>query len=171
MWTRIDHGSVVGEGVLTSGFTRVDGALTCEGVSLATIVEHVGTPTYVYSASVIRDRYRRLDHSLDELPHRIHYTLKANSNRGVLRVLRELGAGVDVVSGGELFRAQRAGFKGKDILFGGVGKAEHELREALENGVLMINVESESEIRLIDQLARELQITAPIGIRVNPEVT
>src|SRR5437868_10717583 len=155
MWTRIDHGSVVGEGVLTSGFTRVDGALTCEGVSLATIVEHVGTPTYVYSASVIRDRYRRLDHSLDELPHRIHYTLKANSNRGVLRVLRELGAGVDVVSGGELFRALAAGFAPSDIIFGGVGKTERELSEALDADILFINAESETEVRAIDCLAGE----------------
>src|SRR5437868_7448491 len=171
MWTRIDHGSVVGEGVLTSGFTRIDGALTCEGVSLATIVEHVGTPTYVYSASVIRDRYRRLDHSLDALPHRIHYTLKANSNRGILRELRALGAGVDVVSGGELFRALRAGFAGPDILFGGVGKSEEEIREALRAGVLMINVESEAEIRLADRIAGEVGVKAPLGIRVNPEVT
>jgi diaminopimelate decarboxylase len=161
----------VGEGVLTSGFTRVDGALACEGVALDAVAAQVGTPAYVYSASVVRDRYRRLDAALAPLPHRIHYTLKANSNRGLLRILRELGAGVDVVSGGELFRALRAGFAGKDIIFGGVGKAEHELREALEAGVLLINAESEAEIRLLDRIARELGVVAPIGIRVNPEVT
>ena len=161
----------MGQGVLTSGFTRVDGALACEGVSLAHVAEEVGTPAYVYSASVVRDRYRRLDSALSALPHRIHYTLKANSNRGLLRVLRELGAGVDVVSGGELYRARRAGFSGSDILFGGVGKSEQEIREALHAGVLMINVESEAEIRLADKLAGELGVTASIGIRVNPEVT
>ena len=161
----------MGQGVLTSGFARVDGALACEGVSLSHVAEQVGTPAYVYSASVVRDRYQRLHAAMSPLPHRIHYTLKANSNRGLLRILRELGAGVDVVSGGELFRALRGGFTGKDIIFGGVGKAEHELREALEAGVLLINAESEAEVRLLDRVARELGVVAPVGIRVNPEVT
>ena len=119
----------MGEGVLTSGFARVDGALACEGVALERIAREVGTPTYVYSATMIRDRYSRLDSALSVLPHRIHYTLKANSNAGILRLLRELGAGVDIVSGGELYRALRAGFRGEDIVFGGVGKTERELRE------------------------------------------
>jgi diaminopimelate decarboxylase len=149
----------------------VDGTLTCEGVSLDRIAEEVGTPTYVYSTSVVRDRYQKLDAALAPMPHRIHYTLKANSNRGLLNVLRDLGAGVDVVSGGELFRAMRAGFSGKDVIFGGVGKTERELREALEAGVLLINVESEAEIRLLDRIAGQLAVTAPVGIRVNPEVT
>ncbi|MDB4888444.1 MAG: diaminopimelate decarboxylase [Gemmatimonadetes bacterium] len=161
----------MGEGVLTSGFSRVDGALACEGVSLDRIAAEVGTPAYVYSTSVVRDRYQKLDAALAPMPHRIHYTLKANSNRGLLNVLRDLGAGVDVVSGGELFRAMRAGFGGKDVIFGGVGKTERELREALEAQVLLINVESEAEIRLLDRVAGELGVTAPIGIRVNPEVT
>jgi len=161
----------VGQGVLTAGFSRVDGALVCEGVSLERLAEQVGTPAYVYSTAVVRDRYRRLDAALALLPHRIHYTLKANSNRGLLRTLRELGAGVDVVSGGELFRAQRAGFHGRDIIFGGVGKTEHELRAALEAGVLMVNAESEAEVRLLDRIAGELGMVAPVGIRVNPEVT
>src|SRR5476649_2262447 len=119
-----DCRGIVGEGVLTSGFARVDGALLCEGVPLEAVAADVGTPTYVYSAAMVRDRYARLDQALAVLPHRIHYTLKANSNAGVLRVLRELGAGVDVVSGGELYRALRAGFRGQDIVFGGVGKTE-----------------------------------------------
>jgi diaminopimelate decarboxylase len=161
----------VGEGVLTSGFSRVDGALTCEGVSLDRVAAEVGTPAYVYSTSVVRDRYQKLDAALAPMPHRIHYTLKANSNGGILRVLRELGAGADVVSGGELFRALRAGFRGSDVIFGGVGKTERELREALEAGVLLINAESEAEIRLLDRIAGELGIIAPVGIRVNPEVT
>ncbi|MEO8336579.1 MAG: diaminopimelate decarboxylase [bacterium] len=161
----------MGEGVLTAGFARVDGALACEGVSLDRIAADVGTPTYVYSTSVVRDRYAKLDAALSPMPHRIHYTLKANSNRGLLNVLRDLGAGVDVVSGGELFRAMRAGFSGKDIIFGGVGKTERELREALEAGVLLVNIESEAELRLLDRIAGELGVTAPVGIRVNPEVT
>ena len=161
----------MGEGVLTAGFTRVHGALACEGVPLDRVAEAVGTPAYVYSATVVRDRFRRLDSALAVLPHRIHFTLKANSNRGILKVLQELGAGVDVVSGGELFRAQRAGFSGRDIIFGGVGKTEREIREALVAGVLLINAESEAEVRLIDRIAGELGVTAPVGIRVNPEVT
>ena len=161
----------MGEGVLTSGFTRVDGTLTCDGVSLQGIAAAVGTPAYVYSVATVRDRFTRLDGALERLPHRVHYTLKANSNAAILRVLRELGAGVDVVSGGELYRARRAGFAGRDIIFGGVGKTEFELREALAAGVLLINVESEAEVRLLDRLAGALGVVAPIGLRVNPEVT
>ena len=161
----------MGQGVLSSGFARVDGTLACDGVPLDRIAADVGTPTYVYSAAKVRDRYTRLDEALAPLEHRIHYTLKANSNAGVLRVLRELGAGVDVVSGGELFRARKAGFEGKDIVFGGVGKTEHELREALEARVMLVNAESEAEVRTLDRIAGELGVVAPVGLRVNPEVT
>jgi diaminopimelate decarboxylase len=161
----------VGEGVLTTGFSRVDGALSCEGVALEDIARAVGTPSYVYSAAMVRDRYGRLDAAIAGLPHRIHYTLKANSNAGILRVLRELGAGVDVVSGGELHRALRLGFRGEDIVFGGVGKTERELREAVQAGVLLINAESAAEVRAISQLASEEGVEARVGIRVNPEVT
>ena len=166
------HGrGAVGESVLASGFARIDGTLACEGVPLDRIATDVGTPTYVYSAAVIRDRYTRLDAALSALPHRIHYTLKANSSRAVLKVLRELGAGVDIVSGGELHRALKAGFSGRDVIFGGVGKTEQELRQALAAGVLLINAESEAEVRLLDRIAGELGVIAPVGIRVNPEVT
>jgi diaminopimelate decarboxylase len=161
----------VGEGILTSGFSRVDGALLCEGVPLDLVAADVGTPTYVYSAAMVRDRYHRLDDALSPMAHRVHYTLKANSNAGLLRVLRELGAGVDVVSGGELYRARRAGFRGEDIIFGGVGKTDHELRDALEAGVMLINAESEAEVRQLDAIAGELGVMAPVGLRVNPEVT
>ena len=161
----------MGEGVLTSGFSRVDDALVCEGVALDGVADVTGTPVYVYSAAMIRERYRRLDGVLSPLKHRVHYTLKANSNAGILRVLRELGAGVDVVSGGELHRAVRAGFQGADIIFGGVGKTEQEIREGLQAGVLLLNAESAAEVRLIDRVAGELGVVAPVGLRVNPEVT
>jgi diaminopimelate decarboxylase len=160
----------VGEGVLTSGFARVDGVLACDGVPLDRIAGDVGTPAYVYSAATVRDRFERLDSALAGVPHRVHYTLKANSNAALLRVVRELGAGADVVSGGELFRARRAGFEGGDIIFGGVGKTERELREALQAGVMLVNVESGDEVRLLDRVARELGVVAPVGLRVNPEV-
>ena len=113
----------------------------------------------------------RLDDALSEIPHRIHYTLKANSNAGLLRLLRELGAGVDVVSGGELYRALRLGFTGDDIVFGGVGKTDRELREAVQAGVKLVNAESEAEIRALDRIAGEEGTTARVGLRVNPEVT
>jgi diaminopimelate decarboxylase len=161
----------MGQSVLTSGFARLDGALICEGVPLERLAQEVGTPTYVYSAAMVRDRYQRLDAAVAELPHRIHYTLKANSNAALLRVLRELGAGVDVVSGGELHRALRLGFRGEDIVFGGVGKTEQELREALLAGVSLVNAESEAEVRALDRIAREEGTVAHVGLRVNPEVT
>lgn len=161
----------MGEGVLTSGFARVDGVLACDGIPLDVIADDVGTPSYIYSAATVRDRFERLDGALADLPHRVHYTLKANSNAAILRVLQEMGAGADVVSGGELFRARRAGFAPSDIIFGGVGKTERELREALQAGVMLINVESGDEVRLLDRIAGELGVIAPIGLRVNPEVT
>lgn len=161
----------MGEGVLTSvGFSRAGGALQCEGVPLEVIAREVGTPAYVYSAGTIRERHARLTGALAGVPHRVHYSLKANSCRGILEVLRAEGSGVDVVSGGELFRALRAGFRGEDILFGGVGKTERELREALVARVKLINVESEAELRALSAIAVELGVTAPVGLRINPEV-
>ncbi|HYC53155.1 MAG TPA: diaminopimelate decarboxylase, partial [Gemmatimonadaceae bacterium] len=162
----------MGQGVLIAGFTRSerDGAMQCEGVPIERITRDVGTPVYIYSSAVIRDRYERLDAMLSAVPHRIHYTLKANPNRAVLRLLRELGAGVDVVSGGELKKALAAGFEGKDIIFGGVGKTEEELRDALAAKVMLINVESDAEIRMLSAIATEMKVNAPVGIRVNPEL-
>lgn len=162
----------MGEGILSTGFTRSeqDRSLHCEGVPIERIAREVGTPVYVYSAATIGDRYRRLDAMLSAVPHRVHYTLKANSNRAILRLLRELGAGADVVSAGELRKASAAGFRGDDIIFGGVGKTDDELREALQARVLLINAESEAEVRRIDELAGEMGVQAPLGLRVNPEL-
>ena len=168
----------MGQGVLTAGFARSrgvggtdgGGSLYCEGVPIDAIAADVGTPVYVYSSAVIRDRYERLHATLAAVPHRIHYTLKANSNRAILRLLRELGAGADVVSSGELRKAHAAGFTGQDIVFGGVGKTDDELRDAIAADVLLINAESAAEVRRLDALARELGKTAPVGLRVNPEL-
>ena len=160
----------MGEGVLSPGLTRADGVLQCEGVSLETLAEAAGTPSFVYSAGAIRESYERLRRALSPVPHRVHYSVKANSNLAVLRLLRELGAGVDIVSGGELFRARRAGYEGSAIVFSGVGKTAAELREALAAGVLMVNVESERELVLLDGIAGEMKRTAPVALRVNPEV-
>jgi diaminopimelate decarboxylase len=174
VWVDGEYRGVVGEGILNAevaGFERVGGVLQCEGVPLDAIAEAAGTPTYVYSANMVRARYRRLQVALGEVPHRIHYTLKANSNRGILGVLRNLGAGADVVSGGELHRALRAGFQGPDIVFGGVGKTAQELREGLEAKVLFFNVESEAELLLLDRIAAEMGVTARVSLRANPEIT
>ena len=162
----------MGQGVLTAGFTRsgTDGSLQCEGVPIEAIAAEVGTPVYVYSSAVIRDRYEKLHATLASVPHRIHYTLKANSNRAILRLLRELGAGADVVSSGELRKAEAAGFSGDDIIFGGVGKTDDELRHAIAAGVLLINAESAAEVHRLDAIAGEMNAMAPVGLRVNPEL-
>ncbi len=153
-----------------SGFTRDNGILSCDGVSLEGIADAVGTPVYVYSIAAIESQYRRLDAALGGIPHRLHYSVKASSNLAILNRLRMCGAGVDIVSGGEMYRAQAAGFSGSDIVFSGVGKTEREMKEALTLGVLMINVESEDELDVLDRVAGEVGKKAPVALRVNPEV-
>jgi diaminopimelate decarboxylase len=162
----------VGQSVLTpSGFARTaSGELVCEGVSLEAIADAVGTPTYVYSSRAIRDQYDALDRALSPVPHRVHYSMKANGNLAVLRLLQQRGAGVDIVSGGELFRAQQAGFSADSLVFSGVGKSPQELREALRAGILMFNVESFFELDQLNEIARDMGLRAPIALRVNPEV-
>ena len=152
------------------GFNREGASLVCDGVSLDMIAHDVGTPSYVYSAAAIRAQYQRLTAALEGIPHRLHYSMKANSNLAILGVLRRLGAGVDIVSGGELYRADAARFNGSDIVFSGVGKTRRELEEALNFGVLLINVESEDELELLDIIAGEKGVSAPVALRVNPEV-
>lgn len=161
----------MGQGVLTVSFQHRDGALHCEDVPAEAIAVTAGTPTFVYSAGTVRAQYRRLAAALSGCLARVHYSLKANANRAILTLLRELGSGVDVVSGGELARARRAGYAGHDIVCGGVGKTARELREALEAGVKLINVESIDELRLLDTIAGEVGTVAPVGLRVNPEVS
>lgn len=151
-------------------FARVDGVLHAESVALPRLAAAVGTPFYVYSADRIRAQLGALGTALEGIPHRIHFAMKANACRGVLDVVRAAGAGVDVVSGGELDRARRAGFGPTDILFGGVGKQAHELREALAGGIKLINVESPAELALVAEIAAALGVVAPVGLRVNPEV-
>ncbi len=160
----------MGEGVLTEAFARTGGILHCEGVPLDVIADAVGTPTYVYSADVLRRQFARLAAALAGVPHRIHFAMKANGSLGVLRTLREAGAHVDCVSSGELYRARAAGFTTDEIIFGGVGKRADEIESALEAGVACITAESEAEIELIASIARRRGIVAPVAIRVNPEV-
>jgi len=156
---------------MAAGFTRTaSGELMCDGVSLEAIASAVGTPVYVYSARAIREQYDALDHALSPVPHRLHYSMKANSNLGVLRVLQERGAGVDIVSGGELFRALHAGFSADAIVFSGVGKLPEEIRQALAAGILLFNVESIFELEQLNGIAGDMGLRAPVALRVNPEV-
>jgi diaminopimelate decarboxylase len=155
---------------LTPGFTRSGEELRCEAVSLDRIAESVGTPAYVYSAGSIRSQYSRLHGAFAAVDHRLHYSVKANSSLAILAELRKLGAGVDIVSGGELYRALTAGFSGEDIVFSGVGKDVAEMEAALNAKVLLINVESEEELIQLNDVAGRMGKRAPIALRVNPEV-
>ncbi len=161
----------MGTVVLTPVLELREGTLACEGVKLDALAEAIGTPAYVYSSATIRDQFRRLDKALSGVPHRIHYSLKANANWAILRVIRSAGGGAEVVSGGELFRALHAGFAPEDVVFGGVGKSARELGEAIDAGVRLVNVESEAELRLLDGLACERKRKIPVGLRLNPEIT
>ncbi|MEO7218268.1 MAG: diaminopimelate decarboxylase [Gemmatimonadaceae bacterium] len=155
---------------MQSGYGRVAGQLFCEGVSLESVAERAGTPTYVYSAGLIRERYERLVTALSGLPVHVHYSVKANSSLAILALFRSLGAGVDIVSGGELHRALAAGFTGSDIVFSGVGKTASELDRAVCAGVRSINVESEGELLVLQNVAIRLGLVASVALRVNPDI-
>ena len=151
-------------------FRYREGKLYCEDVDLARAAEQFGTPLYVYSASTILDHFGRLDAALTPLDHLICYAVKANSNRAVLKLLAEAGAGFDIVSGGELFRAITAGADPKKCTFAGVGKERDEIEYAIEQGVYSFNVESEAELEYIDEIAGAKNSRAPIALRINPDV-
>lgn len=144
--------------------------LYCEGVRLEEIAARVGTPAYVYSAGSITSAYRKLDKALGRQPHTICYSLKANANLSILRLLGRLGSGFDIVSVGELFRLRRAGVDTDTIVFSGVGKAREEIREALRGRVGLFNAESAAELEILASEASRAGIRAPAGIRVNPDV-
>jgi diaminopimelate decarboxylase len=151
-------------------FRYRDGHLYCEDVDLARVAEKFGTPTYVYSAGTIVDHYARLDTALQPLDHLICYAVKANSNRAVLKLLAGVGAGFDIVSGGELYRVLAAGGDRAKCTFAGVGKSREEIEYALEQRVYSFNVESEAELEQIGRIAGEKETRAPIALRVNPDV-
>jgi diaminopimelate decarboxylase len=137
---------------------------------LQAIADRIGTPTYVYSTNLIRAQYHALDDALQGIPHRICYSVKANGNLGVLRVLKQLGAGADIVSVGELRRTRAAGFAPDGIVFSGVGKTAAEIEEAIRAGVGFINIESTSELDTLVAVAKDVKLPARVGIRVNPDV-
>ncbi len=151
-------------------FYYLHGKLHCEDVDLVRVAEKFGTPTYVYSAGTILDHLTRLNGALATLDHLICYAVKANSNRSILKLLADAGAGFDIVSGGELFRVLAAGGDPAKCTFAGVGKSPEEIEYALELGVYSFNVESESELEHIDRIAGAKNLRAPIALRANPDV-
>jgi diaminopimelate decarboxylase len=151
-------------------FRYRDGHLYCEDVDLVRVAGQIGTPTYVYSAGTILDHYARLDAALSPLDHLICYAVKANSNRAILKLLADAGAGFDIVSGGELYRVLPAGGDPAKCTFAGVGKSCEEIEYALEQRVCSFNVESEAELDHIDRIAGAKETRAPIALRVNPDV-
>ena len=146
------------------------GALWAEDVPLAEIAATVGTPFYCYSTATLERHFRLFDEALAGMDHLVCYAMKAASNVAILKTLAALGAGMDVVSGGEYLRAKAAGVPGDKIVFSGVGKTEAEMRLALEGGVRQFNVESEPEMEVLNRVALDLGMVAPITVRVNPDV-
>ena len=151
-------------------FLYRDGVLHAEDVPLAEIARAVGTPFYCYSTATLTRHFRLFDEALDGMEHLVCYAMKAASNQAILRTLAGLGAGMDVVSGGEYMRARAAGVPGERIVFSGVGKTRDEMRLALEGGIRQFNVESEPEMRALSEVAVSLGVVAPITVRVNPDV-
>src|SRR5437879_8374278 len=146
------------------------GQLCCESVPLTKLADAVGTPAYVCSKAGLLASYAAYDHAFKDVPHLVCYSIKANSNLAVIATLAKAGAGADIVSGGELHRALRAGVPPKKIIFSGVGKTRDEMRDALKAEILLFNVESRSELRVLDEVAREMGVRAPVALRVNPDV-
>ena len=151
-------------------FNYHGGRLHAEDVPLARIAAEVGTPVYVYSTATLTRHFGLFQQALEWTPHLICYAVKANSNLAVLKLLGDLGAGMDVVAGGEYLRAKAAGVPGDRIVFSGVGKTLAEMRLALEGGIRQFNLESEPEMRALSDLAAGMGLRAPVALRVNPDV-
>src|SRR5687767_2107377 len=153
-----------------SGVERVKGALALDGMPLEEIARRFGTPCYAYSRAQIEAAYREFDQGLEGVDHLVCYALKANSNLAVLDILARLGAGFDIVSGGELARVLAAGARADRVIFSGVGKSEAEMRAALAAGIRCFNVESEPELERLDAIAASAGVRAPVSLRINPDV-
>ena len=151
-------------------FLYHEGILHAENVAITEIAAAVGTPFYVYSQATLMRHFRVFDEALNGMKHLICYAMKANSNIAILKILGNLGAGMDVVSGGEYLRAKAAGISGDKIVFSGVGKTREEMALAIKNGIRQFNVESEAELKVLNEVALSLGAIAPITLRVNPDV-
>ena len=153
-----------------TGFSTINGRLSADAVPLPAIAEAAGTPAYVYSASLVRERYRSFDRAFAGHPHAVHVALKANSTLAIVRLLHELGADMDANSIGEIAVARRAGVQPSEIVFAGVGKTDAELSHAIALGIKAINAESPGELERVADIARAQRTTARVALRVNPDV-
>ncbi len=151
-------------------FVYKNGELYCEGVSVKSVAERVGTPFYLYSSNTLVNHYQAFDNAFAGVPHIICFALKSNPNGAILRLLGREGAGADIVSGGELFRALRAGIDPKKVVYAGVGKRRDEIEYALKVDILMFNVESGEELLAIERAAKDMRAMARIALRVNPNI-
>ena len=151
-------------------FQYRQGELYCEGVPLSRIAKEVGTPCYVYSHHTLVRHFRVYDGAFTNIPHIVAFAMKANSNLAVLRLMAKEGSGVDIVSGGELFRALKASVPASKIVFAGVGKKPEEIREALNADILMFNVESSAELQAINDVAASMGMKARVALRINPDI-
>ncbi len=151
-------------------FVYKNGELYCEGVAVRSVAQRVGTPFYLYSSNTLMNHYRAFDSAFIDVPHIICFALKSNPNSAILRLLGKEGAGADIVSGGELFRALRAGIDTQKIVYAGVGKRRDEIEYAIKIGILMFNVESGEELIAIERAAKDMGTLARIALRVNPDI-
>ncbi len=151
-------------------FEYKDHRLHCEGIPIEEIADKVGTPCYLYSYHTLVRHFTVFNDAFGSIPHLVCYSAKANSNLAILRLFIKMGGGIDVVSGGELYRALKAGVDPKKIVFSGVGKRQDEIEYGLKSGILLFNVESLPEIETIDRVAQRVGQKAPIAIRVNPDI-
>ena len=151
-------------------FEYRQGELYCEQVPVSQIAKQVGTPCYIYSHATLIRHIRAYDSAFKNVPHLIAFAMKANSNLAILRLMAKEGSGVDIVSGGELFRALKAGVAPSKIVFAGVGKNAEEIRDALKAGILMFNIESSAEMHAIDDVAASVGKIAPVALRINPDI-
>ncbi len=151
-------------------FHYQDNRLYCENVSIDDIARKVGTPCYIYSHKTLIRHFQAFDQAFDAIPHTIAYAMKANSNIAILRLMAMEGSGADIVSGGELFRAMKAGVPSNKIVFAGVGKSGDEIAQSLKADILMFNVESAGELQLINEVAGKVGIRARVALRINPDI-
>lgn len=151
-------------------FEYQQGELYCEQVPVSRIAKQVGTPCYVYSHATLVRHIRAYDRAFEGIPHLIAFAMKANSNLAILRLMAKEGSGVDIVSGGELFRALKAGVPASKIVFAGVGKSAEEIRDALKADILMFNIESSAEMLAINDVAASVGTVAPVALRINPDI-
>ena len=151
-------------------FIYIGSELYCEKTPVRKIAQEVGTPVYIYSASTLRNHYQAFDAAFAGIPHIVCFAVKANSNLSILKLFASHGGGADIVSGGELFRALKAGVDPQKIVFAGIGKTGEEISFALKSNILMFNVESPHELKKINEVAGSLGVKARVALRVNPDI-